>query len=156
VARSTAASPGARGRRPSSALLAWKRALGDSEATKLGELVPPRRSPAASNATAWACTPPWASATPSVRRTRCSSEAGTVGSVPASVSRPSRGVIAVSTPSLDFSKIRSNERLIVSVKTYVPAIRVTPSAMASAVSARRSLRVNSPRRATFRMVRRPP
>jgi hypothetical protein len=65
-------------------------------------------------------------------------------------------VIAVSTPSFDFSKIRSNDRLIVSVKTYVPAIRVTPSAMARAVSPRRSLRVRSPRSATFLTVRPPP
>ncbi len=118
VATSIAASPGVRGRRPRSASLAWKRPLGETDATKLGELVPPRRSPSASKATAWSNTPPSASATCSTRRTRSSSDAGTVGSVPPwSSARPSRGVIAVSTPLLVSVKIRSNDRLIVSVKT---------------------------------------
>jgi hypothetical protein len=62
-----------------------------------------------------------------------------------------RGVIDASVPLADSVKIRSKERLIVSVKTYVPAMSVTPRATASAVSTRRSLRANSPRRATLRM-----
>ena len=61
-----------------------------------------------------------------------------------------RGVTEASVPFADCVKIRSNERLIVSVKTYVPAMSVTPSATASAVRITRSLCANSPRSATFR------
>ena len=66
-----------------------------------------------------------------------------------------RGVIDASVPFADSVKILSNELLIVSVKTYVPAISVTPRATASAVRTSRSLRAKSPRRATLR-TNRPP
>jgi hypothetical protein len=66
------------------------------------------------------------------------------------------GVTDASVPFADSAKMRSNERLIVSVKTYVPAMSVTPSATASAVSTSRSFRANSPRSATFLTTSRPP
>ena len=62
-----------------------------------------------------------------------------------------RGVMAASVPLFEATKILSKDALIVSVNTYVPAMSVTPSATASAVSARRSLREKSPRRTTLRM-----
>jgi hypothetical protein len=86
-------------------------------------------------------------------RTLASTEAGTVGCVPPFwlVSIGLRGVMAASVPLLASEKIWSNDELIVSVKMYVPAMRQTPRATARAVSAMRSLRANSPRKATFCM-----
>src|SRR4051794_2317212 len=98
-------------------------------------------------------TEPSALWTPGWRRTRARTAGDTVGTVPPlfETSMVCLGVIDASVPFADWVKIRSNERLIVSVKTYVPAISVTPSATASAVRISRSLRANSPRRATLRM-----
>ena len=53
-----------------------------------------------------------------------------------------------SVPVLACAKTSVNERLIVSVKMYVPAIIATPSTTASAVRAVRSGRARRPRRAT--------
>jgi hypothetical protein len=119
VATSMAASRGVRGRRPCFGSLAWNRRTGETDETKLGDWLPPRRLPRSSKATAWSKTPPAAAATPGARRTGPSRRAGTVGCVPWSLEFPSgsRGVIAVSTPLFVSVKIRSKDRLIVSVKT---------------------------------------
>ena len=92
--------------------------------------------------------PPSAAATAGWRLTWSRIDAGSVGVVPPSFVTSWRGVTATSVPLFEATKILSNDALIVSVNTYVPAMSVTPSATASAVSARRSLREQSPRRTT--------
>src|SRR6185436_5110387 len=130
-----------------------KRGWSAIEAMKFGAPPLPMRLPSLPRIVPTSNTEPSALPTPGCRRT-CARTAGeTVGCVPPLllVSIGLRGVIDASVPFADWVKIRSNERLIVSVKTYVPAISVTPSATARAVRTRRSLRANSPRRATLRM-----
>jgi hypothetical protein len=98
---------------------------------------------------------PAADATPSTARTRCtrrSSSGG--GSAKKSVSTL-RGTTATSVPVFACAKTSVKERLIVSVKMYVPAIIATPSTTASAVRAVRSGRARRPRSATRLMIRRP-
>src|SRR3954454_6375890 len=153
VDASIATSSGLCGLRPFLIVNPSKRGWSATEAMKFGAPPLPMRLPSLPRIVPTSNTEPSALCTPGCRRT-CARIAGeTVGCVPPwlLVSIGFRGVIDASVPFADWVKIWSNERLIVSVKTYVPAISVTPSATASAVRISRSFRANSPRRATLRM-----
>src|SRR3954462_13426891 len=153
VDASIATSSGVCGLRPVLIVNPSKRGWSAIEAMKFGAPPLPMRLPSLPRIVPTSNTEPSALCTPGWRRTRARIVGGTVGCVPPLllVSIGLRGVIDASVPFADWVKIRSNERLIVSVKTYVPAISVTPSATASAVRISRSLRAKSPRSATFRI-----
>ncbi len=158
VEASIATSSAVRGLRPCLTVNALKRGWSAIEAMKFGAPPAPMRSPFLSSTVPTSKTEPSALCTPGCRRTCARIVGDTVGCVPPlfDVSIVLRGVIDASVPFADSVKILSNELLIVSVKTYVPAMSVTPRATASAVRTSRSLRAKSPRRATFRMANRPP
>src|SRR3954453_12711642 len=153
VDASIATSSAVCGLRPCLIVNASNRGWSAIEAMKLGAPPLPMRLPSLPRIVPTSNTEPSALCTPGWRRTCARIVGETVGCVPPLllVSIGLRGVIDASVPFADWVKIRSNERLIVSVKTYVPAMSVTPRATASAVSTRRSLRANSPRRATLRI-----
>ena len=136
----------------------WKRGTSATEARKFGAPPLPMRLPFLPRIVPASKIEPSALATPGCWRTLSSTGPGTVGAVPPLlvVSIVLCGVIAASVPRLETVKIVSKALLIESVKTYVPAISVVPSTTASTVSARRSLRAKSPRRATLPMPSRPP
>src|SRR5437899_1357858 len=101
--------------------------------------------------TAWSKTPPAALRTPCTERARARTDAASGGGWVPPLSTASWGVIWTSTPLTAAAKIRSKERLIVSVRMYVPAISATPRTTAVAVRtvrSRRSPRLRSDTRST--------
>ena len=157
AARSSATRASLAGLRPTGDENASKRRE-RSEETKFGGPAIPSRLPSVLRMTTCENSPPSASCTPGtpwIRRRTDSRIDGLELEPPWSPLIVSCGVTATSVRLLACWKILSNDRLIVSVSTYVPAISATPSATASAVSARRSLRARKPFSAT-RIIRRPP
>ncbi len=158
VAASIAASSAFCGLRPVLSVKPWKRGTSATDARKFGAPPLPMRLPFLPRIVPASKIEPSAFATPGCWRTLSSTAAETVGGVPPLlvVSIVLCGVMAASVPRLETVKIVSKALLIESVKTYVPAISVVPRTTASTVSASRSLRASSPRRATLRMLSRPP
>ena len=102
----------------------------------------PRR-PAAAASSGSPDTEPAATSTPSTARTLSSVASGIGGASADSPSKLKPGSLPVTTasvPAYESTKIASNALSIVSVSTYAPLIIATPSTIASAVSAVRSLR----------------
>ena len=135
------------GQRPSTRLSGLKRSYsGAVSMPKANDGAPPVSigSPSGRSSFVWkSCTDPVATSTPSTSRTRSSVSSGTGGASADSPSKLKPGSFPVTTasvPAYESTKIASNALSIVSVRTYAPLIIATPSTIASAVSAVRSLR----------------